>query len=157
MEGMSTSSSMVVRRAEIADTAELAGLHAESFGPAGWTVDQMCGSLALETTQGWVVLKEGRACGFILCQVLDGDAEILTFCVSPTLRRQGLGIMLVKHALGAIAPRVLTLWLEVAEDNVPAIALYEAAGFVYGGVRPNYYRRGEKRINAVKYVFITRG
>ena len=156
MGDMNGLTSITIRRAEIADTAELAGLHAESFGQGGWDVDQMCGSLALNTTQGWVAIKDGQACGFILCQVLDDEAEILTFCVRPIFRQNGIGMALVKHALKAMTPEIVTLWLEVAEDNTPAITLYEEAGFVTAGLRPNYYRRGDERVNAVKYVYITR-
>jgi ribosomal-protein-alanine N-acetyltransferase len=35
-----------------------------------------------------------------------------------------------------------SMFLEVAVDNAPAIALYEAAGFAAVGRRPGYYDRG---------------
>ena len=145
------------RRAVVGDAAELAVLHALSFGAEAWNEEQVRGSLVLDTTQGWLGVRDGVACGFILCQVIEGEAEILTFCVRPEDRRQGVGKMLVWRALEAMTSKVGVVWLEVAEDNAAAIALYEAAGFVSDGVRPNYYKRGDKRVNAVTYVYITRG
>lgn len=156
MAVMDEAMTITIKCADIKDAPELAGIHAGCFGSERWSEDQLRGSLSLSTTRGWVISADGKACGFILCQVLDGDAEILTFCVSPEFRRKGYGVSLIKHVLGEIASNIITLWLEVAEDNSPAIALYEGAGFVHGGLRPNYYKRGDRRINAIKYVYITK-
>ena len=42
------------------------------------------------------------------------------------------------------------MFLEVATDNAPALALYERFGFVKVGERPGYYRRAdETRATAV--------
>jgi ribosomal-protein-alanine N-acetyltransferase len=41
------------------------------------------------------------------------------------------------------------LHLEVAETNVPAIALYHSAGWQRSGVRKAYYATPEGRIDAI--------
>jgi ribosomal-protein-alanine N-acetyltransferase len=48
----------------------------------------------------------------------------------------------------ARASGAASLFLEVADDNVAALALYERLGFVTVGMRPNYYARGATSVAA---------
>ncbi|MDP9053116.1 MAG: ribosomal protein S18-alanine N-acetyltransferase [Acidobacteriota bacterium] len=72
------------------------------------------------------------------------EAEILNIAVDPMYRRRGVGAALLdqvcEEAQGAV-------FLEVAESNVPAIALYRKQGWREEGVRPGYYQQGT--VNAV--------
>ena len=72
------------------------------------------------------------------------EAEILNLAVDPEWRRRGVGSALLdavfEQARGAI-------FLEVAEPNSPAIALYRKRGWVDVGRRSGYYNNGT--INAV--------
>jgi ribosomal-protein-alanine N-acetyltransferase len=87
---------------------------------------------------------DGMPLGFALVRALAGEAELLSIGVLPEVRRQGLGQALVRAAadraagLGAAA-----LHLEVAENNLPALALYRGIGFVETGRRPAYYAAGD--------------
>jgi len=116
--------------------ARLAALHAEAFA-APWDAAAF---EALLGQAGVFALEE--ADGFILLRTVADEAEILTLAVRPAARRQGLGARLVGAGSRAAAARGATrLFLEVAEDNAPALALYAAAGFVGAGRRPGYYAR----------------
>ena len=66
--------------------------------------------------------------------------HINNLAVRPELRSQGLGTRLL-HAVMAEAERLgsPSATLEVRRSNVAARKLYEKAGFVEAGVRPNYY------------------
>ena len=57
--------------------------------------------------------------------------------VSPTRRRRGLGGTLLARVLA----RAAAVFLEVAEDNRAARALYRGAGLRLVGRRAGYYRR----------------
>lgn len=130
----------------------LAAIHAESFGAQCWSVDQISGSLMLTSTQGWVVTADDRALqGFILVQNGAEQWEILTLCVRPSARQHGAGRLLLEAAQEAAAAAKASLFLEVAEDNQPARRLYEAAGFVLFGTRPNYYHRDGIAVTAACY------
>ncbi len=118
--------------------ARLAGIHADAFtGPhdAPWSaaafadlLDQ-AGVFALETPNG-----------FILMRAVADEAEILTLAVRPGARRSGEGGRLVGAGVLAAAARgAARVFLEVAEDNAAARALYARAGFVEAGRRPGYY------------------
>lgn len=116
-------------------SARLAALHAEAFDRP-WDA----GAFAALLDQSGVFAVE-EADGFILMRVAVDEAEILTLAVRPAARRQGLGARLVgQGAVAAAARGADRLFLEVAEDNAAARALYARAGFIEAGRRPGYYQ-----------------
>lgn len=69
------------------------------------------------------------------------EAHLLRIAVDPRFRNAGIG----RDLLGAVLARAVAasaehMTLEVASENVAAIALYRAAGFVEIGRRAAYYR-----------------
>ncbi len=116
----------------------LARLHAAAFADSRpWSAGEFAALLAAPET----VLAH-RPEGFALGRVIGGEAELLTLAVAPEARRKGLGRALLGEfealARGRGAGRA---FLEVAEDNAPARALYRAAGWRESARRPGYYRR----------------
>lgn len=72
------------------------------------------------------------------------EAEILNLAVDPSWRRRGVASAL----LTAVAERAHgVIFLEVAEPNAAAIALYRKHGWVEAGFRTGYYDHGT--VNAV--------
>ncbi len=68
--------------------------------------------------------------GFALYRAVAGEAELLTISVLPEARREGLGAgLLAACEDGARASGAARLFLEVAEGNVAARALYDRAGY----------------------------
>lgn len=120
-----------------ADTAaRLAEAHAAAF-PAPW--DGAAFAVLLDQDGVFALEDPG---GFILLRAVADEAEILTLAVRPAARRRGLGARLVREGGTAAAARGATrLFLEVAEDNAAALALYTKAGFAEAGRRPGYYAR----------------
>lgn len=140
-----------IRTASLPLAPVLTRLHAESFGTEGWSLEQMRGSLALTTTKAWIAYDGETPAGFILCQALPGETEILTFCVAPSKRRQKIGEALLGCVLEAAAAKKAPIFLEVAADNNAARKLYERLGFAVTGSRANYYKRGAVTVDAVRY------
>lgn len=116
----------------------MATLHAEAFdAPWGEAAFQ-----ALIGQTGVSLIEE--ADGFILIRTVADEGEILTLAVRPSARRSGLGTRLVEQGVVEAAARGATrLFLEVAEDNAAARALYARAGFTQAGLRRRYYARAE--------------
>lgn len=78
-------------------------------------------------------------CGFILCQLVIDEIEIITFCVAKKFRKQGIGKVLI-HKLSDYARSLhACVFLEVAENNNIAKNIYTAAGYHKIGLRKNYY------------------
>jgi ribosomal-protein-alanine N-acetyltransferase len=116
--------------------AELSAIHAACFTtPRPWTEAEFAGYL----TNRHVFLLEEEG-GFLLGRVIADEAELLTIAVAPVARRAGIGRRLVRGFLAEAARRgAVTAFLEVADTNAPAIALYRAAGFAASGRRKGYY------------------
>ncbi len=81
-----------------------------------------------------------RLVGFIATNNLSPEGEILSVAVDENARNKGVGKALLSHALGYLKTKgVEKVFLEVAVDNVAAIALYRGAGFDDLYVRKDYY------------------
>lgn len=120
------------------DTATLAGIHAQAF-ETPWdepALDSLLGQAGVHLL--------ARPDGFILIRVVADEAEVLTLAVRPSARGRGLGTILVEGAVDlARAAGAGRLFLEVAEDNRPARALYGRLGFEAAGRRRGYYTRSD--------------
>ncbi len=117
----------------------LAALHALCFddAPRPWSAAEIAGLLAAPA-----VFAALRPEGFALGQAAAGEAELLTLAVAPQARRRGLGAALVAAFEAEARARGATeAFLEVAETNNAARALYARLGYRAAGRRPGYYRR----------------
>lgn len=117
---------------------DLADLHARCFtSPRPWSAEEFAALLA----DASVFLCHAPQ-GFLLGRVAADEAELLTLAVAPEARRQGTGRRLLDDFHAECRRRgAVTAFLEVAADNLPAIALYAAAGWHESGRRRGYYRR----------------
>jgi ribosomal-protein-alanine N-acetyltransferase len=122
--------------------ALLAALHAACF-PQPWSETAMAALLAASGVTGLVLDRGGDPAGLALVRAVAGEAEVLTLGVTPEARRQGAGRALLSACIEAARrARCETLFLEVADTNAAAAALYARAGFVETGRRARYYSDG---------------
>jgi ribosomal-protein-alanine N-acetyltransferase len=78
--------------------------------------------------------------GFALGRVAGPEVELLTIAVEPTHRRQGFAQQLMNSfETRARENGASDAFLEVAETNEAAIALYHRFGFIEAGKRKDYY------------------
>lgn len=141
---MSAPDGEIIRVAEPSDAGLLAALHSPSFH-SPW--DEAAFATLL-TQPGVFAAATGD--GFILCRVILDEAEILTLSVLPRARQRGLASRLTASAAQiARAAGAERLFLEVAEDNLAARALYARAGFVQTGRRKAYYETPQGRTDAL--------
>lgn len=127
--------------------AEMAALHFDAFIGQGrpWTEAEFAG--LLESVHVFAV---GDANAFALGRVVAGEAELLTIATDPRMRRRGLGrAALVAFEAEAAKRGAVRFFLEVAEDNAGARALYAVAGYAECGRRPGYYPARDGRVDAI--------
>ena len=137
---------MITRPATPQDAPALARLHAASFD-APWSAEDIA---VLLGGPGGFGLVAGDARAFLLGRVVADEAEILTVAVDPPHRGGAIGSALVEAAARfAASIGASRLFLEVAVDNVAALALYHRCGFEPAGRRTGYYRRPEGAIDAL--------
>jgi len=140
---------MNLRRATRADADALARVHASAFD-SPWSAGDIL--RFAEDPGGFVLAAETETgmTGFILCRVLAGEAEILTLAVRPEHRRRGVARDLVEAAAALAGLTAAAMFLEVADDNPPGLALYAGAGFSRVGRRAGYYARsGAAAVDAI--------
>jgi len=119
---------------------EMAACHARAFAGQGraWSMAEFAGLL-----ESPLVFAVGDARAFALGRVIADEAELLTLACDPAHRRKGLGrARLAGFEAEARARGAVTAFLEVAADNLPAHALYEAADYAEVARRAGYYARG---------------
>jgi ribosomal-protein-alanine N-acetyltransferase len=122
----------------------MAEIHAAAFAGQGriWSETEIAAMLARPAIQA---VAEGET-GFALLQILPPEAEILTLAIDPAAQGRGLGTSLLCTAMRCAAQAgVDTMFLEVADDNAAARALYANAGFTETGRRRGYYTRPDGR------------
>ncbi|MDN5787727.1 GNAT family N-acetyltransferase [Pseudorhodobacter sp.] len=114
----------------------MAALHARCFTvPRPWGQAEFSSLLS-----GGGVFALGDGQGFILGRAIAGEAEVLTLAVAPEARRKGRARGLLQGFLTEAATRhAETAFLEVAANNIAAIALYKASDFAVAGRRKGYF------------------
>ncbi len=116
----------------------LAALHTRCFTP-GWSARDMARLLAMPGSLGLIAVR-GEPVGFLVGRQVAQEAEIITIGVIPAARATGIATALLgDYLLRLSAQQIAEIFLEVAVDNHPAIALYAAQGFTDVGRRPDYY------------------
>lgn len=127
--------------------AEMARIYALAFPEArAWSETEISG--LIDGPGGFVVEREN---GFAIGRAIAGEVELITIAVDPSARRKGAGRALLSDFEAEAQVRAAdTGFLEVAEDNVAARALYLAAGWSETGRRRAYYKRaGTAAVDAI--------
>ncbi len=137
-----------------AEVALLAALHERCFAPDGgevWDQESIATLLGTPGVFAFVAEEEdGEPVGLLIGRGAGGEAEIVTIGVLPDHRRADHGRSLTEAAAGqALAMGADALYLEVAEDNAAALALYGRCGFRRVGRRPGYYGGRPKPADAL--------
>jgi ribosomal-protein-alanine acetyltransferase len=87
-----------------------------------------------------VVEADQATVAVLQSRLVADEAEILDIAVASLHRRRGYGRFALSSFIEIARQRdVKALFLEVRESNLPAIRLYQSAGFAATGRRPNYY------------------
>jgi ribosomal-protein-alanine N-acetyltransferase len=133
----------VLSEASPRDAAAIARLHGASFH-RGWS-DHEIERMLLDRHVLAHRATSGRSLtGFIVSRLTLDEAEILSVAVDTARRGKGLARRLLDlhmRRLGGLGVRAI--FLEVEENNAPALRLYRRAGFREVGRREGYYRESK--------------
>ena len=118
---------------------QIAQLERECFS-SPWSEEMLAQELYNDNAYYVVAQGEdGTVLGYAGLQVVLDEGYIDNVAVRPDCRRQGIASALLGAFERFAQAHLAFLTLEVRASNTPAIALYEAHGFVREGVRKNYY------------------
>ena len=113
-----------------------------------WSASTFANELGIPFSRALVAEMEGQGVvGFAVWWRVAGELHLLNLAVAPEKRRQGVARALLEEVLAEgrrEADEQVTL--EVAAENAPALALYEAFGFAVVGRRRDYYAPGDDAI-----------
>lgn len=128
--------------------AQLAALHLAAAPPdmRAWGVTEFTELLAQPST-----ICHMTDAGFALSRLIADEAELLMIATHPDHRRKGAAWALLMQVESDLITRGAAMqFLEVADDNAPARALYVRAGYEQVGRRKSYYpRAGGARVDAL--------
>ncbi|PVA07178.1 GNAT family N-acetyltransferase [Thalassorhabdomicrobium marinisediminis] len=120
----------------------LARTHGAAFGAAGWRAESFRGYLDDPRATLW-----GDETCFAVLRRAGPEAEVLTLATHPAHQGQGRATAMLRAALAGLAAQgVEEVFLEVAQSNTAALALYRACGFETFGQRVGYYRNGDTAV-----------
>lgn len=122
----------------------LSDLHVKCFSPPdAWSAADIGGLMALPGCRGWIVQEAQGLIGMLLVRQAADEAEILTLCVLPSRRKQGVARTLLLTMIENLRiAGVCKIFLEVRCGNLSAQRVYEGLDFRNCGVRVNYYKDG---------------
>lgn len=119
--------------------AEVAKIEKECFF-SPWSEKALSEELTNDVSHFFVCLDENKVVGYAGVHIMSGECYIDNIAVSASHRRQKIGSLLIEKLINTAKNEGGEfISLEVRQSNKPAICLYEKFGFVFVGVRKNFY------------------
>lgn len=141
--------SVTIEPCGIEAAALLSAIHADAFDEA-WSTQALAELLAMPGALALLARNGDQPAGFLLLRRAADEAEIITIAVRRRLQRLGVARALLQAGLASLAEAGMqSCFLEVAQDNHPAQALYAGFGFREVGRRRGYYGQGDAARDAL--------
>jgi ribosomal-protein-alanine N-acetyltransferase len=145
----SRTTTSTVTNAQENDIVALMEIDAACFAGSSWSDEQWLREIE---SDGRVLrisreLNADRLFGFYCFWDIHGELQLMKIAAAPTVRRRGVATSLMADLFDQAKGRNASLiTLEVRENNVAAIGLYERHGFSRDGLRPRYYPDGSNAL-----------
>lgn len=139
-----TPSELILRPMRSGDLDRVTSIAAQSATAPHWhreayedAVTQNAATIRLAQ----VAELHGEAVGFVIANVIAGEAEIESIAVATEWHRRGVATSLLHRLIADLrVAGVSRIVLEVRESNISAQRLYARAGFEQAGRRRGYYQ-----------------
>lgn len=135
---------LTINNLEESNVGMVAELEKECFGEDAWSENLLRQEIGQPDKYYFLLFSDKKLVaygGFL--QVID-EADIMNIAVSEEYRRQGYATRVLREIFfKAKELGIKRITLEVRESNEAARSLYEKNGFVFSGIRRNYYRNKE--------------
>lgn len=130
---------IVIVPTQAEDITTVAALERELF-PQPWSQKSFEEISAQEAFWFWVAKKDEKVVGYLVCQVVEKEAELHNIAVSRKYQKQGIARLLLSELKKQLISKGVTeLFLMVRASNLAAQRLYTHFGFQKNGRRPHYY------------------
>ena len=106
-----------------------------------WNYNILKEELESDTSKYIVAKIDNEVVGFAGIKIIIDEADIMNIVTKKSYRNQGIGTLLLRSLISIASKLQLSnISLEVNEENLSAIHLYEKFGFHNLGIRKNYYQ-----------------
>ena len=113
------------------------GLSHELFPAQKWNHRDFAYFLTHTCRYCWGVFNNDELVSFILGLLVVGELDVVSIGTARAVQRVGHARLLLRSAMQH--PGIKRIFLEVRENNLAAIRLYQTLGFEQLGVRKKYY------------------
>lgn len=134
----------MIRKAADTDLIRLCRMEEELFPSHPWKNKEFMYELHENPYSSVYVYDEDGIKGYVILWIMYEQAEIANIGVDPVSQNQHIGTELLTYCIKkAVKSACENMSLEVRISNLPAIHLYEKAGFIKINIRKKYYEDGE--------------
>jgi len=146
---------MHLRDVRSEDLETLYGIDQACFAPGiSYSREALSEFIGNRRSRTWVAEEKGAVVGFLIAErQARKAAHIVTIDVVESWRRRSVGSLLMDAAEDwAREQKLVLVYLEAAENNVPARGFYEARGYRKVDQVPNYYSDGASALIMLKWL-----
>lgn len=139
----------IIQRAWPEDAGQIAEFEKSNFGGEGFSIRQINYLISKAKGEVLIVKSERKIAAslILLSRKNSSQLRIYSLAVSPALRGKGMAKKMILHAEEkARKSGYKKLSLEVNENNLPAIQLYQACGFQFYRTKKAYYKDGSNAL-----------
>lgn len=106
-----------------------------------WNYNILKEELSSNNSKYIVAISKGKVIGFAGIKIAYDQADIMNIVTKKDYRNKGIGTLLLNELISICKEfKANSIFLEVNENNKPAIKLYEKVGFESISIRKNYYK-----------------
>ena len=146
---------MHLRDVRSEDLETLYGIDQACFAPGiSYSREALGEFIGNRRSRTWVAEEKGEVVGFLIAErQANKAAHIVTIDVVESWRRRSVGSLLMDAAENwAREQKLVLVYLEAAENNLPARGFYEARGYRKVDHVPNYYSDGASALIMLKWL-----
>ena len=112
-----------------------------------WSIDILKNDLNSENSKYIIAKIDNEIVGFAGIKVILDEADIMNIAIRIDKRKLGIGSILLEKLIElSRLSNCTSITLEVNENNIPAICLYEKYNFERIGLRKKYYNNVDDAI-----------
>lgn len=106
-----------------------------------WNYNILKEELSSDSSKYIVAISKDEVIGFAGIKFALDQVDIMNIVTRKDYRNKGVGTLLLRELISICKEfKANYIFLEVSEDNEPAIKLYKKLGFENVGIRKNYYK-----------------
>lgn len=132
---------------------KLSALDRKCVSNEGWSADSFRSEVQKDNGIVLCFVDGDNIIALLSGYFAEGEGDITSVAVDENFRRMGLAKKLITEFIKILPENTENIFLEVRENNVPAINLYKKCGFEKLSIRKNFYSNpAENAVVMVKAV-----